>query len=108
MEIQTRTAVQMNGLARNFAQKLAAEAPVKCGSQLSYTKVYFRKLYSQCVKVEPYLEDTFQKHVSNNGYMCSRCQQVKQKGRNILPSYLRQFRETADGFRHPRGGIHPL
>ena len=45
MEIHTRKVVQMNALARNFAQKLAAEAPVEYGSQLSYTKVYFGKLY---------------------------------------------------------------
>ena len=66
MEIHTRKVVQINGLARNFAQKLAAEAPVEYGSQLSYTKVYFAKLYGQCVTVEPYLEGTFQKHVNSN------------------------------------------
>ena len=62
--------VQMNALARNFAQKLAAEAPVEYGSNLNNTKVYFGKLYGQCVTVEAYLEGTFQKHVNNNGYVC--------------------------------------
>lgn len=70
MEIRTRKVVQMNGLARNFSQKLAAEAPVEYGSQLSYTKVYFGKLYGQCVTVEPYLEGTFQKHVNNKLWIC--------------------------------------
>ena len=70
METHTRKMVQMNALARNFAQKLAAEAPVEYGSHLNYIKVYFGKLYGQCVTVEEYLEGTFQKHVNNNGYVC--------------------------------------
>jgi len=70
METHTRKMVQMNALARNFAQKLAAEAPVEYGSHLNYTKVYFGKLYGQCVRVEEYLEGTFQKHVNNNEYVC--------------------------------------
>jgi len=70
LETHTRKMVQMNALARNFAQKLAAEAPVEYGCHLNYTKVYFGKLYGQCVTVEEYLEGTFQKHVNNNGYVC--------------------------------------
>ena len=70
METHTRKMVQMNALARNFAQKLAGEAPVEYGSHLNYTKVYFGKLYGQCVRVEEYLEGTFQKHVNNNEYVC--------------------------------------
>ena len=62
--------VQMNALARNFAQKLAAEASAEYGSHLKYTKVNFRKLYGQCVTVAEYLEGTFQKHVNDNGYVC--------------------------------------
>ena len=51
MESHTRKMVQMNAHARNFALKLTAEAPVEYGSTLSYIKVYFGKLYGQCVTV---------------------------------------------------------
>ncbi|XP_078368275.1 myosin heavy chain kinase A-like [Oculina patagonica] len=70
METHTRKVVQMNALARNFALRLAAEAPVKYGSTLRYTKVYFGKLYGQCVTVEPYIEGAFEKHVNNTGEVC--------------------------------------
>lgn len=60
----------MNALARNFALQLDAEAPVEYGSTLSYNKVYFGKLYGQCVTVENYMEGTFEKHVNNTGVVC--------------------------------------
>ena len=70
METHTRKMVQMNALARNFALKLTAEAPVEYGPTLSYTKVYFGRLYGVCITVEHYMEGTFQKHVNNTGVVC--------------------------------------
>ena len=70
METHTRKMVQMNVLARNFALKLAAEAPVEYGPTFIHTKVYFGKLYGQCVTVGHYMEGTFKKNVNNTGVVC--------------------------------------
>ena len=83
MEIHTRKMVQMNSLARNFAQKLATEAPVEYGSHLSYNKVYFGKLYGQCVTVECYMDGTFKKHVNNTGDVCGDGSEISSKGKTF-------------------------
>ena len=67
IEEHTRKAVQMNALVRNFSLTLSSEAPVEYGQVLSYTKVYFGKLYGEFVTLEDYLEGEFQKYVNNTG-----------------------------------------
>ena len=57
----------MNPLARNFAMKLAMDAPAEFGQTFSYTKVYLGKLNGECVTLESYLHGTFQKHINNTG-----------------------------------------
>ena len=67
IEDHTRKIVQMNSLARNFAMKLAMDAPVEFGQTFSYTKVYFGKLNGECVTLESYLHGTFQKQINDTG-----------------------------------------
>ena len=67
IEEHTRKVVQMNALARNFALTLSNQAPVEYGPVLSYTKVYFGRLYGEFVTLENYLEGDFQKYVNNTG-----------------------------------------
>ena len=67
IEEHTRKVVQMNALSRNFAIMQANEAPVEYGPPLCYTKVYFGKLYGECITVENYLEGEFQKYINNTG-----------------------------------------
>lgn len=67
IEDHTRKMVQMNSLARNFAMKLALDAPADFGQTFSYTKVYLEKLNGECVTLESYLNGTFQKYINNTG-----------------------------------------
>lgn len=67
IEDHTRKMVQMNSLARNFAMKLALDAPAEFGQTFSYTKVYLGKLNGECVTLESYLNCTFQKYINNTG-----------------------------------------
>ena len=67
IEDHTRKMVQMNSLARNFAMKLALDAPAEFGQTFSYTKVYLGKLNGECVTLESYLNGTFQKYINNTG-----------------------------------------
>lgn len=66
-ENHTRKMVQMNSLARNFAMKLALDAPVEFGQTFTYTKVYLAKLNGELVTLESYLNGTFQKYINNTG-----------------------------------------
>ena len=79
MDENTRKMVQMNALAKNFALKLASQAPVEFGPTLSYIKVYFSKLYGQCITLEPYMEGTFTKHVNNTGQLCGDYDELRVK-----------------------------
>ena len=48
IEAHTRKSVQLNALARNFAQNMAMEVPVlKFGQTFSYNKVYFSSLNNE-------------------------------------------------------------
>lgn len=67
IEDHTRKMVQMNSLARNFAMKLALDAPVEFGQTFTYTKVYLAKLNGEFVTLESYLNGTFQKYINNTG-----------------------------------------
>ena len=71
LEANTRKAVQMNALARNFAQNMQLESPLEFGKSFTYTKVYFSTLHGQYVTLENYLEgDPFEKYINNDGYVC--------------------------------------
>ena len=82
-EEHTRKMVQMNALANNFALKLASQAPVEFEPTLSYIKVYFGKLYGQCITLEPYMEGTFTKHVSNIGQLCGDYHELRMKAKTF-------------------------
>ena len=64
-EIHTRKAVQMNALARNFAQFMAQEKPEEFGNTFLYTKVYFAKYCDEYVTLEAYIDGEFCKYVNN-------------------------------------------
>ena len=66
-EIHTSKAVQMNDLARNFAQFMAQEKPEEFGNAFLYTKVYFAKYCDEYVTLENYIDGEFCKYVKNNG-----------------------------------------
>lgn len=63
-----RKSVQLNALARNFAENMAQEVPpVEFGSTFNYNKVYFSCLNSEFVTIEKFIEGTFAKWVNNTG-----------------------------------------
>ena len=70
-EVHTRKAVQMNALARNFAQNLDLERPIlEYGQTFTYTKVYYSSFNGEFVTLENFLEGTFQKYINNTGEIC--------------------------------------
>ena len=66
-EIHTRKAVQMNALARNFAQFMEQEKPEEFGNTFVYTNVYFAQYCDEYVTLEDYIIGEFCKYVNNNG-----------------------------------------
>lgn len=71
IEAHTRKSVQLNALARNFAQNMAMEVPVlEFGQTFSYNKVYFSSLNNEHVTLESHPEGTFKKYINNTGEMC--------------------------------------
>ncbi|KAL9979519.1 hypothetical protein ACROYT_G017194 [Oculina patagonica] len=61
-EAHNRKAVQMNALARNFAQIMETDKPaLEFGKSFTYTKVYYSVLNGEFVTVENFLDGTFQK-----------------------------------------------
>ena len=70
LEEHTRKVVQMSSLARNFAQNLDAECPVKFGQTFKYVKVYFTSLDGEFMTIEDFIEGKFQKHINNDGEIC--------------------------------------
>lgn len=70
-EAHTRKAVQMNALARNFAQNLELQRPIlEYGQTFRYEKVYFSSFNGEFVTLEGFLEGTFEKYVNNTGEIC--------------------------------------
>jgi hypothetical protein len=71
LEAHTRKAVQLNALARNFAQNMASEVPcLEFGSTFHYNKVYYSVLNEEYVTLETFLEGTFEKFINNDGEIC--------------------------------------
>lgn len=71
IEAHTRKSVQLNALARNFAQNMAMEVPLlEFGQTFSYNKVYFSSLNNEHVTLESHLDGTFKKYINNTGEMC--------------------------------------
>jgi hypothetical protein len=71
LEAHTRKAVQLNALARNFAQNMASEVPcLEFGSTFRYNKVYYSVLNEEYVTLETFLEGTFEKFINNDGEIC--------------------------------------
>ena len=67
IEKHTRKSVQLNALARNFAMILANDKAKEYGPHLCYTKVYFGKLRDECITLEWFLDENFEKHIDNIG-----------------------------------------
>ena len=63
--------IQMNALARNFAQNLNLERPVvEYGPTFKYSKVYYANFNGEYITVEEFIEGTFAKYINNNGEIC--------------------------------------
>ena len=61
-EAHTRKVIQMNALARNFAQNLNLERPVvEYGPTFKYSKVYYANVNGEYITVEEFIEGTFTK-----------------------------------------------
>ncbi|XP_015762726.1 PREDICTED: myosin heavy chain kinase B-like [Acropora digitifera] len=70
-EAHTRKVIQMNALARNFAQNLNLERPVvEYGPTFKYSKVYYANFNGEYITVEEFIEGTFAKYINNNGEIC--------------------------------------
>lgn len=68
IEAHTRKSVQLNALARNFAENMAREVPeVAFGRTFQYNKVYFSCMGSEYVTIEKFIEGTFTKWINNTG-----------------------------------------
>ena len=71
IEEHTRKSVQLNALARNFAESMAQEAPTtEFGSTFHYNKVYFSCMSGEYVTIEKFIEGTFIKWINNTGDVC--------------------------------------
>ena len=71
IELHTRKSVQLNALARNFAQRMAAEVQAaEFGETFSYGKVYYSSLNGESVTIENHLDGVFEKFVNNTGELC--------------------------------------
>lgn len=67
LEEHTRKIVQMNALARNFAQSLELERPKDYGETFSYEKIYFSSINGECITLERFIEGKFKKLINNTG-----------------------------------------
>lgn len=71
IELHTRKSVQLNALARNFAQNMASEVQAaEFGETFSYGKVYYSSLNGEPVTLENHLDGVFAKFVNNTGELC--------------------------------------
>ena len=70
-EAHTRKVIQMNALARNFAQNLDLERPIlEYGATFTYSKVYYSSFNGEFVTLEDFIEGTFEKYINNTGEIC--------------------------------------
>jgi hypothetical protein len=71
IELHTRKSVQLNALARNFAQSMASEVQAaEFGETFSYGKVYYSSLNGEPVTLENHLDGVFEKFINNTGELC--------------------------------------
>ena len=71
IEAHTRKSVQLNALARNFAENMAIDAPsVEFGSTFRYNNVYFSCMHGEYITIEKFIQGTFNKWVNNTGEIC--------------------------------------
>ena len=71
IELHTRKSVQLNALARNFAQSMASEIQAaEFGETFSYGKVYYSSLNGEPVTLENHLDGVFEKFINNTGELC--------------------------------------
>ena len=72
IEAHTRKSVQLNALARNFAQSMDAEALVlEFGGTFTYNKVFFSSMGNEFVAIETFIDGPFVKLINNHGFICS-------------------------------------
>ena len=94
IEDHTRKMVQMNSLARNFAMKMALDAPAEFGQTFSYTKVYLGKLDGECVTLESYMNGTFQKYINNTCDICAVGSELTMKAETFVHySYVKSAKQ---------------
>ena len=63
--------IQINALARYFAQNLDLERPVvEYGPTFKYSKVYCTNFNGEYITVEEFIEGTFAKCINNTGEIC--------------------------------------
>ncbi|CAB4028614.1 Transient receptor potential cation channel subfamily M member 6 [Paramuricea clavata] len=68
IELHTRKSVQLNALARNFAQSMASEVQAsEFGETFIYGKVYYSSLNGEPVTLENHLDGVFEKFINNTG-----------------------------------------
>lgn len=89
IEAHTRKSVQLNALARNFAQNMDLEAQCfEFGQTFSYSKVYFSSLNKEYVTLENFMEGTFTKFINNTGEIC------------VEPEHVNEISLKAEAFVH--------
>jgi len=70
-EAHTRKVIQMNALARNFAQNLDLQRPIfEYGPTFRYSKVYYANFNGEYIILEDFIEGTFAKYINNTGEIC--------------------------------------
>ena len=73
IELHTQKSVQLNALARNFAQRMASEVQAaEFGETFIYGKVYYSSLNGEPVTLENHLDGVFEKFINNTGELCVR------------------------------------
>ena len=71
IESHTRKSVQLNALAKNFAENMQLNAPFEeFGNSFAYNKVYFACSGHKFVTVEKFIDGTFTKWINNTGDTC--------------------------------------
>ena len=82
-ESHTKRAIQMNALAKNFAEQMAKRVEDVCKADFGrvpfYHEIFFGKLDGNCVSVEPFIEGEFCKYINNTGVITGNITEISKK-----------------------------
>ncbi len=97
-ESHTKRVIQMNSLAKNFADQLAKRVDDVCkvdfGRVPYYHEIFFGKLNGECVSVEPFIEGDFCKHINNTGNIREDANEITKKAECLAHfSYIKSAKE---------------